>query len=187
MRFAKQENRALVPRVPGKRSHIVSLLYSVFGKKSRGFPIFSPRAGFSRDFTAERAPRFRPRPRPERQKAPKEHPASSARSAVRFRRRSHGECDLPPKEYRGVPASPGGCPCAGRNMPRRNTDCFPFDHNHLFLCTLYHVTSLAFGGVFAKVRSFQTVRMFFICEQKSANKKNLYIFCKYSRIRQNCA
>ena len=126
MRFAKQENRALVPRVPGKRSHIVSLLYSVFGKKSRGFPIFSPRAGFSRDFTAERAPRFRPRPRPERQKAPKEHPASSARSAVRFRRRSNGECDLPPKEYRGVPASPGGCPCAGRNMPRRNTDCFPF-------------------------------------------------------------
>ena len=128
MRFAKQENRALVPRVPGKRSHIVSLLYSVFGKKSRGFPIFSPRAGFSRDFTAERALRFRPRPRPERQKAPKEHPASSARSAFRFRRRSHGECDLPPKEYRGVPASPGGCPCAGPFImlhPSLSGECLP--------------------------------------------------------------
>ena len=169
MRFAKQANRRSSRRLPDKRSHIVSLLYSVFGKKSRGFPIFSPRAGFSRDFTAERAPRFRPRPRPERQKALMEN-------AVCLRKNIGAFLLL----RADVPAQDEICLVEIRTVSRSH-------HNHLFLCTLYHVTSLAFGGVFAKVRSFQTVRMFFICEQKSANKKNLYIFCKYSRIRQNCA
>lgn len=164
MRFAKRENRALVPRVSGKRSHIVTLLYSVFPQKSRGFPIFSVRAWESEqkvyrhadrnpDQKGEQDPQGFPSPP---RGAPPVSASAFVQNPVRFRQNVRSFLLF------------------RTNVPAQDEICFVKigavsgpDHDHLLLCAFYHAVSLSFGAVFAGTEAVQTAQLFFMCEQKT--------------------